>query len=641
MNKFLNFLENSEHEKALSYLNENKDILRQKTEDGWNTLQLAAYYNSPTIIEFCLSNLTYEEINSAKQHPLSIAIEEKNIESIKSFLNFDNSTINYQHIERNGDNFLHLTIFYGLYDVAKSLIEKDVSTTNKNNQGVTPIQLTIDKGQQELFDIIYEKINLSDYYSDVLIKKSIQNDNPIIFERLYPYSSLSSDEIFNLATGFKSVKVLSTFLEEGDIIPGQKQITQIVDLMCSKYENKDDILASQKLADYLFEINTPFNSFVNEQGQSAWMLCIKNDNLDIFERLLKSKESVNIADTELHTPLFYAIEKNNLSFVKLLLHKNANPKQVDKNKNTPLMKAVELGNYDMVKEILKYPQLINETNNNNEHALSIAIKKRRMDIVGELIWAGGEITTNPVKMVEEKQMFFFGANGATDRNAYFEEEQIDNFIALTKLGFKLNQTNKEGDTFLLHFIKNGYISNFSALMKCHFNPNQNDVENNSAIMCAASKKQDIYFSSMIKKFSNIDFSVVNDSGENVYDICFKVGKHERMEQLLLADTNISVSNAQKTAKLIAKDGDLSKHEKRFKEIGLELNFLDQKDNSLLMFTLLGGNFNNFKYLVEKVGIDVKQKNKLGHSIIDMINSMPEETSKKFKSFLKLSTVKKI
>jgi ankyrin repeat protein len=637
MNEFINALENNNTTEALQLLEKNPTLLSEKSEDGWNALQLAAYYNNASVIIDILKNSNYEQINEVKSHPLMVALEEKNEDAIQAFLNFDSpEKINWSAKEKSGDNFIALCLYYGLDDYVDAFVKKGISCFEKNNQGLSAISLIVEKGDVALFDRLNEHNNLLDNYDEVLVKKSIQHDHLEIFERLQPYTQLSTDELFELSAGFESIKVMNNILESGEIIPGMEQITKIVDLMCRNYEKQEDIDASKSLADFLFEIKIPFNKFVNDRGQSAWMLCIQNNNEQVFERLMNSSENVNLTDTEQHSPLFYAIEKNNLRMVSMLLKKKANPNQMDKSKNTPIMRAVERGNLEIVKEILKYGPMVNELNANNEHALSVAIKKRRMDIVGELIWAGGEITTNPVKIVEEKNMFFFGTNGATERTSYFDEENIDNFIALSKLGFRLDQKNADGDTFLLHFIKNGYMANFSALMRCSFNPNQFDTDGNSALMCSALKRQDEYFNSILKKFSNVDLEHKNNNGENVYDLCLKVNKANRIEKLISYDENLSLDNAMKASRLIAKDGKLEDYADKFKKAGLDFSFQDDNKNTLLMFSLVGGNLENFKYLIEVVGVpvDLKHANKHGNTIEDIINAMPPEVGADFNSYIK-------
>ena len=645
MNKLMLAIENGNSEESIKLLKENSELIFKKSEDGWNVLQLAAYYNLPKLATYFIDNSSYEDINGIKVHPLLIAIEEKNESVIQAFLDYsDSSKINWNVKDKSGNNLIYLAVHYGLNNIVESLLKKDISCHDQNSQGLSAFSLVIDKGDSFLFDKMDEYSKLSENYSEILIKKCIQHDHVHLFERIQPYTEISPDELFNLSSGFSSIKIMNELMQSGDVIPGREQVTKIVDLMCMKYENEQEIQSAKELADYLFEVKVPFSNFTNDRGQSAWMLCIQNDNEEVFERLMQSSENVNVIDSESHSPLFYAIEKNNNRFVKMLLKKKANPNQLDRQKNSPLMKAVEKGNLEMVKEILKYCQNINDLNSVNEHALSIAIKQRRMDIVTELIWAGGEISSNPIRNIEEKHIFFVGtSSGSPSFQSYHQENCVDDFVALTKLGFRLDQKNEEGDTFLLHFIKNGYLSNFSSLLRCQFNPNQFDSEGNSAIMCAAQKRQDEYFFSIMRKFSNIDFSHKNNQGENLYDLCFKSGKSARMEILVKYDDNLSLNDAMKASKLIAKDGNLSDYAEKLQKTGLNLSFEDESKNNLLMFSLIGGNLNNFKYLIETIGVsvDLKHTNKNGNTIEDIINAMPEEYSQDFKSYLNKNLKKKI
>ncbi|NCQ52201.1 hypothetical protein GW796_10010 [archaeon] len=642
MNKFIEALEKEKHSQALEILQQNPSLFNKKSDDGWSVLQLASYYNSPTIISYSLLNLSYDEINNSKVHPILIAFQEKNEEVIKSFLDFeDPSKINWQIKETNGDNLLSLAIFNKLFNIIPQLISNGVSGFENNNQNISAFYLAVEIGDTKILDILDEQNNLAESYSELFIKKSIQYDHVDVFERLQPYTQLSQDKLFDLTVGFNSVKVMNQIMDNGEFIPGTEQITKIVDVMCKKHDHDDDISAAKNLADFLFEIKIPFNKFINDLGQSAWMLCIQNNNDDVFERLMHSSENVNVTDSEQHSPLFYAIEKNNFHFVKLLLKQKANPHQLDKQKNNSLIKAVEKGNIEIVKEILKYCHSVNDININNEHALSIAIKRKRMDIVSELIWAGGEITTNPVKFIEEKNFFHFSIDGHPERFAYHDEEHIDNFVALSRLGFKLDQTNEDGDTFLLHFIKNGYIANFVALLRCQFNPNQTDLVGNSALICAAMKRTDEYFNAIINKFSNIDYNHKNNNGDNVYDVCLKTRKTNRIEKLVDADNSLSIENAMKAAKMIAKDGNLEVYYKKLAKSGMDFSFLDENQNNLLMFSLVGGNIDNFKFLIETVGvtIEIEQANKNNNTICDMINAMPPEIGKEFNFYLNKSLKK--
>lgn len=624
--------ENNQSEEIINSLNLNGNLLELKTTDGWRISQLAAFYNNQDVFNRVCELGTIEQINCSDNHnnPLLIAIDENNFDFIINAVKKHKDKLNLNAKEKGGENLLQLAVLKKQNELSKTLFDSGVSCFDKSNNGESAISQAIQNGDVTLFDYFNELSNLRDNYDELFIKKSIQFDNDTLLNRLLPLSRIDRDELFNLACGFGSVKSLNAIMQSGEVLPGKEQINKIIDLITKKYEHAPEEEAAASLANYLFEIKIPFNQFVNSLGQSAWMLCIQNNNTAVFEMLMNSSENVNVSDTEQHSPLFYAIERGNLNIVRTLLKKKANPNHKDRNNSTPLLKAVELGNVDIVRELLKYTYQVNEVNNQNESAMTVAIKKRRMDILADLIWSGGEITTNPVKHIEEKQMFHFGSNGHTDRYSYHEEEQIDNFVALSKLGLRLDQTNGDGDSFLLHFIKNGYMENFSALMRCQVNVNQLDNNGNNALMCAAMKKQDEYFNAIIRRFNNIDFNVTNNNNENIYDICFKNHKTKRLQEIIKIDKQLSFDKIKNPLKMIAKDGDFEAIEEIIssKISKDDLNFIDEAGNNLLMYCLAGGNLKNFKFLIEKdCDLNINRENKFGNSIRGMIESLPNSELK--------------
>lgn len=627
-NEIIELFDNEKEDEILKLLTSNPDLVKDKTEDGWSLIQLASYYNTHKLFKAIIDK-DNDALLSDNTNPLMIALEEGNNDIVEIACNsLKPEQLRLNTKEKSGENLLHLAILKGNNQLAKKLYSLGVSCFEKNNQGDSAFTEIIKQGNVELFDYFNEYTNLKDNFEEVFVKKCIQYDRAELLERIYPMCSINKDALFDLAAGFGAIKSLNIIMQSGEVIPGREQVMKIIDIISKKYETQDEVFASTNLADYLFAIKVPFNQFVNDRGQSAWMLCIQNNNEEVFERLMATAENVNISDREDHSPLFYAIEKNNINMVKILLKKKANPNHKDKNNNTPLIKAVENGNSEIVTELLKYCHNVNDTNINNEHALSIAIKKRRMDIVGQLIWSGGEITTNPVKFIEEKHMFHFGADGEANRFAYHEEEQIDNFVALSKLGFKLDQTNEEGDSFLIHFIKNGYISNFSAIMRCQINPNQTDNEGNTALMCAANKKQNEYFNAILRKFSKIDYQAKNNNNETVYDICARHQHIDRLEQLIKVDPNYKDINLSLFLKLIAKEGNFENINKEMisaKNV-IDFNHIDENGNNLIMYSLAGGNIKNIKWLIENtdISIDINRTNKFGNSIKNMIEAIPNQ-----------------
>lgn len=627
MSNIISFIEEGDFSAFEKEASSNPASLNEKDIDGWNVLSLAIQYELPEFMDYLLNNLSKEQINSQSPfHPLVIAMERDDKSLFDKLI--ANEKIDLSHKQKANESILFNAFFNDDEYYIKKMLDAGSNPYEKNNSGNCVFSLMIEKHKQELFSTVLEQHRLQENYDEVFIKKAIRHQNHEAFDTLLPYTKMSQDELFKFSSDFKNVYAVSKVLDMGGFIPGREQIQSMIELMCEKYENENEKQAAIDLVDYLFAIKIPFNQFVNSNNQSAWMLAIENDNFLVFNELLKTNESVNVLDNEQYNPLMYAIQYQRVDFVRELLKKKANTNQVDQYKNTPLIKAVMKGNNEIVKELLKYPLHINEVNMNHETALSLAVKMHRMDMVTELIWAGADLVQNAAKFSNEENVFHINLNNEYEKLLTFQDEKtIDNFVALSQLGFKLDQTNEQGDTFLLHFIKHGFLGNFQTLLRCAINPNQIDENKNSAIMCAMEKNQDVYLNTMLRRFNGIDLSLKNKFGETVYDLCIKQKKSERMEMLLNYDDSVSLENAKKAVFFLAKNGRLSecweKLEPVFNKQNFD-NFKDEKGNNLLMLALAGNNLKDFKFILEnRLFKDIKEKNQLDKNLDDLFEQLAE------------------
>lgn len=611
--------------------------LNQKDQDGWNLLPLAIQYGMPEFRDVLLEHMTMEMIETSEPlHPFMVAINNKSSESAVAVMK--NSKVNPDSLFKNKETALHYAFFLGDDTLATALIERGADPFIKNNQGISPFTLTIQKNKQEAFDTFINRDNFEEHFEIDWIKNSIKYNNRYMFEELYPYFDGNIDDLFKVAIGFQNIEIVVSIINTGDFMPGKQQVTDIVELMCKQYSNPVEIEAALEIADFLFSIKTPFQDFVNQKGQSAWMLAIEHDNEPIFERLIQeTHDSVNTVDSDSHTPLVYAIVKNKPQFVAKLLERNANPNHVDHNKDTPLLKAVRRGNTEIVKELLKYPVLVNELNSVNENALSLAIHMKRMDLVEALIWAGGEITTNPAKFIENNDVYHISASGAYEKLlTNTETKEINNFRALVQLGFNLNTTNEKGNTLLVHFIKEGYLANFHALLKCMINGNQNDSDGNSALMCGMKKNADDYSIAMLLKISDLDLTVINNQGQNVYDVCIESRSGKRLETLLNYDPNLTPDNALKSLFAITEYGNLEAVWNKFQNVIPNLENKKNKDgNSLIMLATKGANADNLNFLLNqpKIKFSSQETNNSGQSLADLVKSLEPEPLGNFTEIL--------
>lgn len=624
-----------------SYVSENSGSLLLKDADNWSVISLLVHYNMPEYIDFIIPFMTKEEINlSTPLHPLFIALEDRDFAMIKSFIKEEK--IDFNVIGKNNENIVHYLIHRNEPELALEII-KNHNITNlfsTSDDGKQLLNLVIEKGFNPIFDEVVSQIIFQDNFNQQMIFDSIQYKNSEAFDVLYSYYDVDNiDVLFNYALQVKNLEVLNYVLNSGDIIPGKEQLIKLIDLVSRQYENENEKLASYQILDFLFEIKTNFNSFLNETGENIWILAIKNNNDYLFEKLInENKESLNFEDSNQHTPLFYAIHNLNVDYVKNILARKANPNHTDSLNNNSLTYAVGQEGWtqedlkdknDIIKELLKYNVDFTHKNKHEESALSLAIHKKEMDIVAQLLWKGASLSHNPVKFIKSQDVFHLNSSGSFEQLApIVEEKTIDNFIALNQLGFSLSQKNENNDSFTMFFIKEGYLANFLAIFNLLNEEESNEIDNNgnSLIMNAIKKKHDDFALKLLFYFKDLNLNTVNKNGENVYDICADFGNTLKMESLINNDTNLTPEKIRKALPLILKQGDISTYWKEFVSIVPSLNnFKDTDKNNLFMLCAANGNFKNIDYLF-KEGIQYTSKdiNVQKQSLMDILISLPEE-----------------
>lgn len=645
MHPIVEAIENDDFEtfKTLAMTPENLDAI---DPDGWNILALTTQYEMPEYVEVLLEQMSSQQIgNQQPNHPFQIALKNKNTDLAKTILS--HAKMDKNQLFQNNENLFFTTILEDNDELTSMLLEQGVSPFAKNNQGDSAVSLLVEQGKNDFIKQIRKLPEFKNRFEDEWLKKAIQNNHFHIFKQLNSYSRLSVDEIFDMAIDSENIEVMAKIVDDGDLLAGTAQITSIVDVMCKNYEEPGKQKASRELADYLFEIKTPFNRFVDKYGKSAWMLAISNNNQIVFDRLLAGNESVNEPDNREHTPAYYAIEYNNPKMLGQLLKKKADYNAIDDNNESLLIKAVRKNNEGLVDELLKYPVDLSHLNNNNENALSLAIHLRRFPIISKLIWAGANLSSNPAQFYESNDIYHINAFGQyekliTDVNV----NEINNFIALSQLGFNLNQTNEDGDTFLLNFIKNGFLANFKTLLRCNLNGDQIDAQGNSALMCAMTKNIDDFSFGMLQRFNKLDLNITNTKGEDVYDLCVKSHKTERMEKLIQYDAKPSLKHLTIATATLVAEGNFEKNlpvlnekltgynEKEKPKISLE-KMEDTNGNTLLMLAAAYSNRENFTFLLNQNEVHYQKeiKNKAGYTLDDIIDALPEEDGPFFKEQL--------
>lgn len=108
---------------------------------------------------------------------------------------------------------------------------------------------------------------------------------------------------------------------------------------CGKLEDAKDLIKQKPI-------------ITREQLNIAFIKSCLDDDMDLFNILIKYNPDVNVKDSMKRKPITMAYSNNNHEMVKILIEKGADANMKNFDKKTLLMLACNIKNYDMVEALL-------------------------------------------------------------------------------------------------------------------------------------------------------------------------------------------------------------------------------------------------------------------------------------------------
>jgi len=164
----------------------------------------------------------------------------------------------------------------------------------------------------------------------------------------------------------------------------------------------------------------------NEKNQTALMVAIENNNMNMVNFLLTNNIDINATDNDKLSTLLYAVFFNNHQITEMLLILDANPNIRDSNGNTPLMLTlypylVDNTNLKMIKLLISYgadPFLFNNEGKNIYDLIHLYyIHNREICNIENFLW---HLLDNKLKEFKKITSHLFKRN----YNTYDNIEQI-------------------------------------------------------------------------------------------------------------------------------------------------------------------------------------------------------------------------
>lgn len=300
-------------------------------------------------------------------------------------------------IDENGNNALHRAIIENNIEQVKSVLQsqsvvkENLAIWGKNNQGLTPLDLVLEKANTEpcKFSIELKKIviNAQDRHGNTALHKAIlendiaktqsliqhgadiflRNDNgmcalQLLFDQKEQGIDKNFDELLTLIVNAQDSygnSILHYMAFNPDLLVIQKY-EDIIDrftkdlIKHSKFfiENlkAKEVGTKQKLCvDHSSDINKQ-----NNQGYAPLHCAVKAKN-DFLVRiiLLNHNADINIQDNQGQTPLHHAVAEGNITLIRTLLTHGANFDLSDAKGHTPLDYAKTKLFYNNIKNDFK------------------------------------------------------------------------------------------------------------------------------------------------------------------------------------------------------------------------------------------------------------------------------------------------
>jgi len=309
-------------------------------------------------------------------------------------------------INRAGETALFYTSFPKNTEIADLLLEKGTSLNYKNNSGMTPLMSAAKNGFKYLFLKLLEK------NADTTIKDKKGND------ALY-YANLYLDK--------ECVDVLSGKYET-------KSVDNSKGILFASILNPD-INVFYKAVGNIVDIN-----FRDENGGTALISAVKNNNYLAVSKLLQLKTDLNLVDKERNSALMYSAEKDpayvySQESNKIHLYQNDDLikkyfKKYDRSKDT----LDYYYKFNITEILLSFGADVNIINNDNKIALDFAVKKRINENI-ELLEKAGSKKTNPIvyQYYDKILHSFFTPTGIYYNSAYYLSFESGFLIALKSM----------------------------------------------------------------------------------------------------------------------------------------------------------------------------------------------------------------
>jgi len=304
-----------------------KKLLGKSDKDGRLPVHLAVIKNNREILDYIVvGNADIDPGDKIGMTPLMHAVSMGNVEMTKHLMKIGADP---SLSSKDGNTALHYSVLSGSIELLDLLVNQGLLVVDtENKEGYTPLQLAARAGLIEAADFL-------------LSKAANPNHRDAI-----GFSPLHEAVIHNYPD------MVSLLIEKGADVDIQVNKGNDLDATKGASSLHLTVLYNRfEILPILFD-NKVFTARRNDDGYTAVMLAIEENNIEMLEELLTAGASVD-NDIEFITPLEQALQKDDVAIAARLLDSGAEINRVNKKNETPIILALEDNKNNFVKLFLE------------------------------------------------------------------------------------------------------------------------------------------------------------------------------------------------------------------------------------------------------------------------------------------------
>ena len=561
--------------------------------NGWAALHFSAANGSYELFKLLADNETDIHLpTNDGQNCLHIATNRGHLNFCKTLI--DKHNFNVKRTDSNGWAALHFSAASGSYELFKFLADKQTDIHLSTNDGQNCLHIAANRGHLNFCKTLIDKHNFN-------VKRTDSNG----WAALHFSAASGSYELFK----FLADKETDIHLSTND---GQNCLHIAA-------HNGHVHLCAALIVKHNFDVHGKDNN-----GQNALHLSVYSESYVLFKCFEGTGIDIKVLTNQGRTCLHIAARQGHLNLCKKLINRhNFDEKKADTNGWTALHFSVESGNYELVKFIARAYTDIFLPTNDGQNCFYIAMANRHFHL------------SRVLREIHFKQM---SKNEETERTALLfaaEKGSYECIRLFVTMGINIHVLNNDGRNSLHIAAFNGHFTLCKELVEKHkFDVHETDNGGWTAVHLSAWSDNYELFTFLIDKGAdthlttndgqnclhtaalggslnvckklinkhNFDVEVTDNNGWTALHCSAANGSYELFTFLIDkgADIHVKANYGQNCLHTAARCGHLSLCKKLINKHNFNVEVTDNDGWAALHCSAANGNYELFKFLVDKV-----------------------------------------